>query len=196
LFSFRFHKTEPEQLSDELLLKKIALGDKDCLAECYKRHSMALYRYFLRMFNGRQELAEDFTHELFIKLIEHAVNFDPAKNARAWIFTIAANMCRNEWRNSSKRKNIIKNLDTGPDVYEVSQNKADLVLLKNKIDDALNTLDEEDKEILLLRYQQELSIKEIAQITGLPEGTVKSRIFYLLKKMSLQLKAFSTFLKN
>jgi RNA polymerase sigma-70 factor (ECF subfamily) len=148
------------------------------------------------MFNGRQELAEDFTHELFIKLVEHAVNFDPAKNARAWIFTIAANMCRNEWRNSNKRKNIIKNLDTGPDVYEVSQNKADLVLLKNKIDDALNTLDEEDKEILLLRYQQELSIKEIAQITGLPEGTVKSRIFYLLKKMSLQLKAFSTFLKN
>lgn len=183
-------------MSDELLLKKIAQGDKDCLAECYQRHSQALYSYFLRMLNGRQELAEDFTHELFIKLIEHAVNFDTAKNARAWMFTIAANMCRNEWRNSSKRKNIIKKLEPGPEVYEVAQSKADLDLLKNKMDDALNTLEEEDKEILLLRYQQELSIKEIAQITGLPEGTVKSRIFYLLKKMSLQLKAFSTFLKN
>ncbi len=183
-------------MSDELLLQKIAEGNEDCITELYQRYSSVMYRYFLRMFNSQQATAEDFTHELFIKVMQSAGTFKQDKKASTWLYSIAANLCKNEWRNNTNRRNILSKIETEKIVEPIEGTRTDNLKIKNDIDSTLDSLDPDDKELILFRFQQEFSIKEIAAILNIPEGTVKSRIFYLMKKMSVQLKDFSEHLQN
>ena len=72
----------------------------------------------------------------------------------------------------------------------------DLVSANNRLALLLETLNEEDKTIFLLRYEDELSISEISQIVFMPEGTVKSRLFYLRKQLALELNQYRVVLKE
>jgi RNA polymerase sigma-70 factor, ECF subfamily len=153
----------------------------DCL---YKRYSKKLLEYFYFMFNKDRPKAQDFLHELFLKIIERPGSFDNSKKFSSWIFSIAANMCKNEFRRISIREDYRKDFlfvnspSAGSDAYEKQLEDRD-VLRK-----AISLLDSDQKTILILRYRFDLSIKEIAGITDIPEGTVKSRLFYAIRSLS------------
>lgn len=181
-----FRKKDLSSYSDEQLLQAIGRGDNasfDCL---YGRYADKLYRYFFRLLDDATK-AEDFLQDLFLKVLHATHTFDPKYAAKTWLYSIATNMCRNEWRNTTNRQRLMTGFDPweheGQGVPESMDARRKALVLHQ----LMAALEPENREILQLRFQQDMSIREIAAITGLPEGTVKSRIFYLLRKMAGQL---------
>lgn len=173
-------------------MQEIERGHSAAFDLLYDRYSDKLYRYLFRMLNNDIAKAEDFLQEVFLKVLNSSGSFDTAKSVSTWLYSIATNLCRNEWRNTSNRQRLMKTFEPWEHHSSKTVNEKIDEQYRNKLLDAvMNELENDDREILQLRFQQELSIREIAIIASLPEGTVKSRIFYLLKKLAKQLKSNS-----
>lgn len=177
--------------SDEKLMLHIANGNSEAFTELYNRYSLKLYRYFYRLLGNNQNIAEDFTQDLFIKVMQTSHSFNADKKFSAWLFTMANNMCRNEWRNQSNRNTILNKMEFEQIEQQNFHQKIDQKLFQQKLETEIQQLPELDQTLIAMRYQQELSIAEIAVIIDIPEGTVKSKLFYLMKKLSLKLKVYS-----
>lgn len=170
--------------------------DKDSRAfsELYDRYSQMLANYFFKMLWQDEEKAQDFMQDLFTKIIEKPHLFDLKRNFKTWMFSVANNMCKNEYRKQSIRKNTSYDMDEG---YQMKDNQASALdslqdsLFSEKLTQELELLDEKQKSTFVMRYFQDMSIKEIAQALDLSEGTVKSRLFYTLKKLTVSLKDFA-----
>ncbi len=176
--------------SDELLLPLIKAGSNSAFDEIYKRYSQKMFSYFFRMLWKNKELAEDCTQELFVKLVKNAGMFELERNFSTWLYSIANNMCKNEYRKKDTRLNhlaMVKNTNTTTDAVN-----PDLKRFKLAVHSCTNELAEEKRSLYILRFQENLSVPQISSILNIPEGTVKSRIFYLLKEMKEKLKEFET----
>ena len=99
---FRYNKS-----SDEDLIISISNGNNDAFNELYSRYKDRLHYYFYRMLSQDKEIAKDFLQEIFMKIIYKANYFDPKMNFSTWIFSIANNMCKNEYRRQDIRKNTL-----------------------------------------------------------------------------------------
>ena len=99
-----FIKNRFKQSSDEELMSAIQNGSSGSLGELYNRYSKRILVYFYRML-GSEEKAQDYLQDIFLKLIEHPYAFDTSRTFSKWIFSIAANMCKNEYRYIEVRKN-------------------------------------------------------------------------------------------
>jgi RNA polymerase sigma-70 factor (ECF subfamily) len=190
IFSIFSHK-DFSALSDEKLMHYIANGNSEAFTEIYHRYSHKLLRYFYRLLGNNQGKAEDFMQDLFIKVMQSAKSFNTEKKFNAWLYTMANNMCRNEWRNQSNRNTILNKIEFESIEHQNFHQKIDQKLLLQKLETEIQQLPELDQTLIAMRYQQELSIAEIAAIIDVPEGTVKSKLFYLMKKLSLKLKVYS-----
>lgn len=181
------------RLSDEELMRKINQGSEVALTELYQRYATSLLRYFTRMLWNNRAMAEDFLHDLFLKIIHNPQQFDTTRKFSTWVYSIAHNMCKNEYRKEENRK-----LLDNPVVFDQRdlEGELDLVSANDRLTLLLEILNEEDKTIFLLRYEDELSISEISQIVFMPEGTVKSRLFYLRKHLALELNQYRVVLKE
>lgn len=184
------------EIQDEDLMQKAAHGDKLALGVIYDRWNLKMFNYFRKMLWRNTELAEDFTQDLFIKIAEKPAAFNPNYSFSTWIYTLASNMCKNEYRKQSIRNNISSENSglehTLTDEQEKStEQKIDEKDFFKKLDSILDQLSEEHRSVFILRYKEELSLKEIAEITHSNEGTVKSRLFYAMKKVSEQAKNFA-----
>lgn len=169
----------------------IANGNSEAFAEMYNRYSNKLLRYFYRLLNNNQSKAEDFTQDLFIKLMQTAHSFNTEKKLSTWLYIMANNMCRNEWRNQSNRNSILNKIEFESIEHQNFNQKIDQKLILQQLEIEIQQLPELDQTIIAMRYQQELNIAEIAAIIDIPEGTVKSKLFYLMKKLSIKLKVYS-----
>jgi RNA polymerase sigma-70 factor (ECF subfamily) len=172
--------------SDEELMQKVHQGSEVALTEIYQRYSTPLMRYFARMLWRDQQKAQDFLHDVFIKIIDNPQRFDGTRKFSTWIFSVAHNMCKNEYRRKSNHDRLNEfhiNEEENVDLHD----GIDKMMIKHRLDRMLDELDEEDKTLLLLRYEEELSIEQISEIVFLAEGTVKSRLFYLRKELAKKL---------
>ncbi len=188
-----FFKPKLARLPDEELMRKINQGSEAAFTELYTRYSASLMRYFTRMLWNNRTLAEDFLHDLFLKIIRNPQHFDVNRKFSTWVYSVAHNMCKNEYR---KKQNELR-LD-GVEVKQMRDldKEMDLYSAQCKLAMLLETLEEEDKTIFLLRYEEELSIDQISRIVFMPEGTVKSRLFYLRKQLAIELNEFKILLKE
>ena len=181
--------------SDERLMSFLIKGDQKAFNEIYSRYSGPLKGYFMRMLWRDQEKAEDFMHDLFAKIIKKPDAFDTKRSFKTWVYTIACNMCKNEYKKQEVRKNTNLGFDQH---YNISDEKTNLIkeIEFNQFGEAfsekLNELDTKHKEVFTLRHVEGLSIKEIAEIVQINEGTVKSRIFYATKQLANLLKEYKT----
>ena len=181
--------------SDERLMRFLIRGDKKAFDEIYRRYAGPLKGYFKRMLWRDDEKAEDFVHDLFAKIIRKPDAFDTKRSFKTWVYTIACNMCKNEYKKQEVRKNTSIGFDQH---YNLSDEKTNLIkeIEFNQFGEAfsekLNELDTKHKEVFTLRHMEGLSIKEIAQIVQISEGTVKSRIFYATKQLAKLLKEYKT----
>ena len=181
--------------SDERLMRFIIRGDKKAFDEIYRRYAGPLKGYFKRMLWRDDEKAEDFVHDLFAKIIRKPDAFDTKRSFKTWVYTIACNMCKNEYKKQEVRKNTSLGFDQH---YNISDEKTNLIkeIEFNQFGEAfsekLNELDAKHKEVFTLRHVEGLSIKEIAEIVQINEGTVKSRIFYATKQLAKLLKEYKT----
>jgi len=181
-------------LQDELLMEKVAAGDSTAFSELYDRYSTALINYFYRMLWRDREKAEDFMQELFTKLIHKPHLYNPERKFKTWMYSIANNMCKNEYRRMQVRRNTSNGLGDREDIKDVgvlSDKLVDREIFNEKLDEELLELSDNHRTVFQLRYREDLSIKEIAEILECSEGTIKSRLFYTIKKLSDKLQHYN-----
>ena len=179
--------------TDEQLMDEVVKGNSRAFTEVYERYSRPMLNYFYKMLWQDKLKAEDFMQELFTKIIHKPHLFNSKLKFKTWIFSIANNMCKNEYRKQEVRKG--SNNDLHDNI--VSNDSADLVkkvdesIFNDRLKEELNLLSSSHREVFILRFKQGLSLKEIAEVLDVSEGTVKSRVFYTLKKLSANLKEFN-----
>ena len=153
----------------------------------YREHARRAQGFFLRM-TGDSALAEDLTQELFTRLWEHRSQFDAHRgDFLKWMFSVAYNLCKNEYRHRS----VVETWDSATSDTECAQD-ASVALereeQKRLLANAVRHLPDGVREVFLLRYEEELSISDVASILLIPEGTVKSRSFTALSILREKMK--------
>jgi len=192
-----FFKHKYNHYSDEQLMQAIQVGNAAAFKVLYQRYSQRLLHFFCRLLGGDEEKAQDFLQDTFLKIVEKPHQFQIDKNFSTWIFTVAYNLCKNEYRRQDVRKQFqnVPDLDAfvhnnGGELQEVEQ-AIDQKLFEQALEKELAQFDPERRSIFLLRFQQNFSIKEISDILKCAEGTVKSRLFYMTQKLGRVLKAYN-----
>jgi RNA polymerase sigma-70 factor (ECF subfamily) len=185
--------------SDEKLMEFIQRGDTSAFDELYHRYSQRLLLYFFRELGCDEQKAQDFLQDAFLKILEKPGLFDPERKFSTWIFTVAYNMCKNEYRRLEVR-GIVENNANMDEVsqgvendYHPSEQNVDQERFEKALLAELEKFDDGHRSAFLLRYQQNLSIREIGEILGCSEGTIKSRLFYTTQKLAAKLKAFNPY---
>src|SRR5262245_14487149 len=170
------------------LVARIAAQDQTALRALYARHANRVFRFVLRLV--RQEaIAEELTHEVFDEAWRHAGSFEGKASSGTWLLSIAHHRAvswlrrRREEGWNEEAAAEIPDLDDDPEVALQKTNKA--ALLRR----CLLQLSSEQREVLDLVYYHDMSIREVRSIVGIPESTVKTRMFYARKRLSDLLQA-------
>lgn len=150
--------------------------DADRFGILYDRYSAKVFQKCLGMTRDR-DLAKDLTHDIFLKTFVNLTKFDHRSRFGTWLYSITYNYCLDSLRKSQRQRS--QDLDeraeeglTDDDAYE-----AELLALKaERIDEVLARIDPPDRALLLMKYQDDLSVKEIMEVLSLGESAVKMRI--------------------
>jgi RNA polymerase sigma-70 factor (ECF subfamily) len=169
-------------------MKLIISGDQAAFSKLYNRYKHRMYYYFYRMLGNSADHANDFLQELFMKLIEKPESYHPTHNFSTWLYSVANNMCKNEYRRRGIRQEYQSAEALKPAVDFIEEPTTDQDKILEKIFQTLDQLGEEHRSAFLLRYREGFSVKEVAQILELAEGTVKSRLFYARKLLAEKLE--------
>jgi RNA polymerase sigma-70 factor (ECF subfamily) len=169
--------------SDEMLIGQIAAGDKTAMRTLFARHHVKVFRFVLRIVRDAA-LAEDTVSETFLDAWRHAGRYEGRASVSTWLLGIARHRALD-----AAHQRPTESLDC-----EAAQNAVDPARdpeaeLGRKdtgavVRGALAALTREHAEIIDLVYYQEKSIREIVEILGLPENTVKTRMFYARKRLA------------
>lgn len=187
----RLIRANIKSLSDEELMVLFQRKDhQKAITEIYSRYADRILRYFIKMFNGDEQRAQDFLQDLFIKVIEKKHQFNTERKFYTWIFTIASNMCKTSFRKSGfqevgNSEEALLKLSTSD--FSAVDRKAFRKVLRREV----HQLEHHHKVVFILRHLENFSIQEIAEITETSEGTVKSRLFYGTKKLSQALQKYA-----
>jgi len=184
-------KITGQEQTDEQLMQRQSLGDKQAFEMLYDRYFDKLV-WFARGFLSDAQKSEDVVQEIFIRIIEKPNRFDPNRKFSTWIYTATGNACKNILRNEKNQSRILDENRferSRPEAENEEEN--DPALLRKIIEEACSHLNEREKQLYILRFEEELSIKEIATVLQIPDGSVKSGIYYMLKKLSIKIKAFN-----
>jgi RNA polymerase sigma-70 factor (ECF subfamily) len=159
---------EIRTISDEALMLDFQAGSRPAFEELFERYRGPLYGFFRRRLNGDQR-AEDLTQETFLAVIRGANRYTPSALLRTYLYGIAMNLL------AAERRKQFRDSPPGEIAPEPATREApDSVLW---IRQALEKLDDSEREILMLREYEQLSYAEIADLQSLPVNTVRSRLF-------------------
>jgi RNA polymerase sigma-70 factor (ECF subfamily) len=184
-------KKDIHSFSDEALMQLLSTRRcNEALTEIHARYSKKVLGFFMRMTKGNEQKSHDLVQDLFLRILEKHPLFDPTKRFYTWMFTIASNMVK-----SSFREKIHEPIEEGNKAIDFhvdfSDNRLDREVFQRSLKVAIEQLEEHHRMVFVLRYMEEMSVKEIAEIIEQPEGTVKSRIFYATKKITQALNEFT-----
>lgn len=185
-----------ERYSDEELLGRHQTGEDGSFSEIVHRYAGELYR-FLARFTGNAAAAEDLLQETFLQVHQSAEKFDQSRRLRPWLFTIAANKARDYLRSQRRRTEVSLDADIGghgdesvtfAEIFQGGDALPEEMLgraeQQEMVRRAVEQLPPALRQVLLLGYFQQLPYKEIAEIVGVPVGTVKSRLHTALKRFA------------
>lgn len=164
-------------MTDEELVSKIVLTkDSVLFAELYDRFAPRVYNKCLGFAKSKVE-AEDLTHDIFIKLFMKLDAFKGRSKFSTWLYSFTYNFCVNYvQRNAYKNKEEVKEVVIREESAEEVSDDTILQIKAEKLNKVLSTIDPKDKMILLMKYQDELSIKEIQEVLEIGQSAVKMRI--------------------
>jgi RNA polymerase sigma-70 factor (ECF subfamily) len=159
---------------------KMSLKNVDYFACIYTRYESRLLRYIRRITSTSENEAEDILQEAFIKIWRNLNEFNPNLRFSSWIYRIVHNEAISHWRKSQHIEQLHAVNDLERIIFEqIDQDvafKIDDEQKENKVISKLNTLSAHYREILILRFFENLSYEEISDILKIPEGTVATRI--------------------
>jgi RNA polymerase sigma-70 factor (ECF subfamily) len=174
--------------TDEQLLADYLAGQADGFASLVGRYSPELFQFVMR-FTGNAAAAEDIVQEAFLQVHLAARNFDPERRFKPWLFTIAANKARDHLRSRSRRPEApLDAFVEGGD--DEGRRFMDLLAdapvsptagleqeeLRKAVERIVGQMPEMLREVLLLGYYHRMPYKDMAEVLGIPLGTVKSRL--------------------
>ena len=195
----------PVDPPDEVLVVRFQGGDRSAFALLVRRHQSGLYNFALRNLRERTA-AEDVVQEAFVRVAQSAADFKADARFSTWVYTIVRNLCIDQLRKNALRRH--PSLDEqarksdegdGPTLGEQTADRAGRADIERSVDGgrmkerilaAIDALPDDQREVYLMREMSNLRFKEIAEITGVPENTVKSRMRYALERLQEALAEF------
>lgn len=191
----------PER-SDEQLMLAFRGGDARAFEVLVRRHRAPVFNFILR-YTGQKARAEDLLQETWLKVVRSAVEYEPKARFTTWVYTIARNLCVDSARKESYRQ--ADSLDAPASGAEEGDGRAlgEMVpadgsaspergahnaRVRPMLERALGALPDEQREVFILREYSGIPFKEIAQVTGTAENTVKSRMRYALESLRKKLQ--------
>ncbi len=185
-----FHLKPLRQLTDEQLMARAKAGNVAAFEELYHRFARRLKGFFFLQLGGDEELAADATHDVFLRAYEARNRYQEGKNVSTWLFTIAYNICRNHYRSNAYETQLSATLDAEPISDEQIEVQLDAAALDDALAQVLSELPPPLHQLFSLHYQEELTIPQVAEIVGIPEGTVKSRLHKTMNIIRKKLKRY------
>jgi RNA polymerase sigma-70 factor, ECF subfamily len=201
----RLRKPELANCSDEQLLGLYSRGDVEAVEVLLVRYKRPVFHFVLNLVGDRGR-AEDLSQETFLRMIEHASTFQGKASLKTWLYRIARNLCVDELRRRRLRKHpsldargnhqeedgqsLYERLplaDAGPDRRTVDRD------LAARMAAAIAELPDDQREVFVLRQVENVSFKDIGEITGVSEGTVKSRMRYALERLQRALADYQDY---
>ena len=181
--ALRAQAAAPETASDDMLIRRIAQGDQLAMRMLFGRHRVPLYRWFLRL-AGDEALAEDLLSDVFLDVWRQAATFESRSSVSTWLLAIArhkALSARRRRPDAELDEKIVSTVaDPADDPEVVLQKKTRADLLRR----CLARLSPVHGEVIDLVYFHGKSVKEVAEIVGIAEATVKTRMFYARKNLA------------
>ncbi len=173
-----------DQREDGLLVSRVQDGDIDALGELYERHKQKVYRTATAITHD-ERMAEDILQEVFLRVYRYADSFDEAQPFEPWIYRITVNLSYS-WVSKAKRwvtlfQDAVERL-TAPakrNPERLMEGREQRELLRWAIDG----LPDSHRVVVILYYLEGLSVSEVAFALGVPEGTIKSRLYYAREKL-------------
>ena len=185
-----FHLKPLRQQTDEQLMAKAAAGSDTAFEELYRRYARRLKGFFFLQLGGDEELAADATHDVFLRAYEARDRYQEGRRVDTWLFTIAYNICRNHYRSNAYEAQLLATLDAEPVTDQQIEVQLDQTALDKALTQVLAELPAPLHQIFSLHYQEELTIPQIAEIVGVPEGTIKSRLHKTMNIIRKKLKKY------
>jgi len=178
----------PHEESDEELMRRFQAGDARAFEILVRRHRTTLWNFLLRLVGDRAR-AEDLLQDTFLRAVKASAEWEARAKVTTWLFAIARNLATDEARRAvHRRAEPLEGRDDAPGPIDRAASDdpppdaaAEGALLRPRLEAALAALPAEQREVFLLREQGGLGFREIAEVTGVPENTVKSRMRYALE---------------
>ncbi|MCW5516473.1 RNA polymerase sigma factor [Muriicola sp. Z0-33] len=161
---------------DEELMAAVAGGNLDLAKILFERHHVHIYNFLYKMSKDKM-LSEDITQEVFYKLIKYRSSYNNGKFV-SWMFTIARNCLASHYKSS---KGIYTNLDQME--YRLTEDQNEKIEDYTHLQQALDKLNNSDRELLILNRLQEIKYNELAEIMDSTTGAVKTKVSRALKKL-------------
>jgi len=175
------------QLEDSALMLRYREGDVAAFETLYHRHNDSLYRYLLRLSANRQT-AEDVFQDAWSKVIKARQNYRPTAKFSTYLFRVAHN-CFIDYirRNKRHAKETSTDPDLSPDQGEAPEQLVERQLARERLNNALKRLPDEQRDAFLLYEEGGLSIEDIGFVTGVNRETAKSRLRYAVAKLKSEM---------
>jgi RNA polymerase sigma factor (sigma-70 family) len=170
-----------EELTDSSLMKLVQGGDNSQLAVLFERHHTGLFRYLMQLSRNRA-LSEDLTQEVFFRVLKYAGTYDPELPFSVWLYRMGRNAFFDTLRTRSAEPmsaDVLELRSREPMPEEIFTRKQDRLLLE----EALQTLSQEKREVLVLSRFHDLRYHEIAKIMKCEVNTVKVRVYRALREL-------------
>lgn len=171
--------------SDNQLIKEILKGNESAMELLVKRYYKMVHSFISR-YVGDFNIAYDLTQEVFIKIIKNLNRYDYQDNGfNKWALKIASNHCKDYFKSKAyKQRQVSEDINN----IEISSSENVIDILeknekRSQVIKALNNLPDLQREAIILKYYNDLKIKDISRITGANESTIKSRIFNGIKSL-------------
>ena len=187
----------PAAVTDESLMMAYRDGDAAAFDALYGRHRLAIFRYMRRQIKD-DGLAEELFQDVWMRVIGHRQNYEPRAKFTTWLYTIAHNRLMDHFRSAGRAEHVdIDDTDDDgetPVIQLVADptNAPETMLTRRQLADriliAFEKLPAEQREAFVLQYEGELSVEEIATVTGVTRETAKSRLRYALAKLRRDLQ--------
>jgi RNA polymerase sigma-70 factor (ECF subfamily) len=177
-----------QSTSDEVLIERIARSDRLAMQVLFARHHVRVYRFVLRLVRN-PAVAEDLISEVFLDVWRQADRFEGRSAVTTWLLAIARFKAltvlrrRPEEELDEEMAAAIEDPADSPELATQKKDKSEILRT------CLSALSPEHREIIDLVYYHEKSVEEAAEIVGIPESTVKTRMFYARKKLAELLKS-------
>jgi len=182
--------SEPREISDETLVERFRAGDITAFDTIVERHQHKVYAIAYRMTRNRED-SLDIAQEVFLRAHRSIGQWRPLRGFRHWLYRIATNMTIDVLRKRQRRAGVIVDgedfsMDRGIAGPTNSRGPVERITIEEmgcQIGKAIEKLPERQRAVIVLRYYEDMSIKEIAAVVGCTEGTVKTHLFRATGKL-------------